>query len=292
MMRSTALGCTLLIAFVASEGAARAAGEVEACVAASEDGQKLRNAGHYLRAHDSFASCGHETCPTEIRAFCVQSLDDLDQRTPTVVLSAKSRGNDESNVTVSVDGASFAARLDGRPTPIDPGEHRFRWVHAADAPIDQTIVIRAGEKNRALAVEFGSAPPKPEPKRPGPPALAYVLAGVGVVGVVTGVALDIGGYGIYTHCKDAGGACDKSSEQSKSVTDFVIGDAALIVGLAAGGVATWLFSTASRRRSAEHVARERSDCSDAAWSQRGVVGDVLIAREATAGRCDRACAGS
>ncbi len=241
MMRSSAFGSLLLIAFAANANVAHAADEVEACIAASEDGQKLRDEGHYLRAHASFASCGHESCPTEIRAFCVQSLDDIDQRTPTVVLSAKSRGNDESNVSVSVDDAPFAARLDGRPQPIDPGEHRVRWMHGSDAPVDQTIVIRAGEKNRALSVEFGSAPPKMEPRRAGPPALAYVLVGVGVVGVVTGVAFDIGGYGIYTHCKDAGGACDKSSEQSKSVTDFVIGDAALIVGLAAGGVATWLF---------------------------------------------------
>jgi hypothetical protein len=241
MMRPAALGCVLLAAFFYDESVARAAGEVEACVAASEDGQKLRDEGHYLRAHASFASCGHETCPTEIRAFCVQSMDDVDQRTPTVVLSAKSRGNDESNVSVSIDDSPFAARLDGRPQPIDPGEHRFRWVHGLDAPVDQTIVIRAGEKNRALAVEFGSAPPKEEPRRPGPPALAYVLVGVGVVGVTTGVILDVVGYGHYTTCSNAGASCDNSSEKSKALTEFVIGDSAIVVGLAAGAVATWLF---------------------------------------------------
>ncbi|MEO7112534.1 MAG: hypothetical protein ABI183_18965, partial [Polyangiaceae bacterium] len=94
MTRSTALGLVLITAFVADANAAHAAGDVEGCIAASEDGQKLRDDGHYLRARASFASCGHEACPTEIRAYCVQALDDVDQRTPTVVLSAKSRGND------------------------------------------------------------------------------------------------------------------------------------------------------------------------------------------------------
>ncbi|MGH7284692.1 MAG: hypothetical protein ACRELY_24470 [Polyangiaceae bacterium] len=213
-------------------------GEVDTCIAASDDGQKSRDDGHYLRARASFITCAHEACPAQIRSDCLQWLDDVDKKTPTVVLSARDSGNDVVDVKVTVDGVPLVDHLDGRPIPLDPGEHRFRYTHGSYAPVEDVVVLTAGEKNRPISAKFGT---EPVAVRPGPPPLAFVLSGVALVGIGVFAAFGVAGMNEIADCRDQGGACDKSSHQTKTVTDFVIGDSSLVVGLAAGTVAAWLF---------------------------------------------------
>lgn len=208
------------------------------CIAASEDGQKLRNAGQYLRARTSFTACAHEACPAQIRGDCLGWLDDLDKKMPTVVLSARDSGTDVSDVGVAVDGVPLATHLDGRPVSLDPGEHKFHFVRGNEKPFDVVAVLRAGDKNRAIAAKFGADPIL---VTPGPPPLAYVLTGVAVVGVGAFAVLGLAGKHQIDECTGGNVCADRSGHETASVRDFVIGDSALVVGLAAGAVATWLF---------------------------------------------------
>jgi hypothetical protein len=216
---------------------AHAEDDATACIAASEDGQKLRDDGHYLRARASFISCAHEACPAQIRSDCLQWLDDVDKKTPTVVLSARDSGKDVTDVSVSVDGIPFVDRLDGRPLSLDPGEHRFRWTHASEPPLEEAIVLRAAEKNRRISAKFGT---DPLPVRPGPPALAFVLGGVAVVGVGVFAFSGITGLNEINSC-NKNPSCNVDNSKSKPLTYFIIGDSSLAVGLTAGVVATYLF---------------------------------------------------
>lgn len=212
-------------------------GQVDACIAASDDGQKLRDDGHYLRARTSFITCAHEACPAEIRSDCLQWLDDVDKKTPTVVLSARESGNDIVDVKVTVDGVPLVDHLDGRPVSLDPGEHKFRYEHGSYPPVEDVVVLRAGEKNRPISAKFGA---DPVPVRPGPPVLAYVLSGVAVVGVASFAFFGLSGLHKINSCTDDPN-CNRSDAKPGVVTDFVIGDSSLVIGIAAGSVATWLF---------------------------------------------------
>src|SRR5439155_8312448 len=101
------------------------------------------------------------------------------------------------DVTVTMDGAVVATQLDGKPIDIDPGAHVFRFVHGNNPPVEQQIIVHAGEKGRSVTASWVTPKATPPPgsetsarreapevpmERPVPKA-AYVLGGVGVLGL-------------------------------------------------------------------------------------------------------------
>jgi hypothetical protein len=127
------------------------------CLAASEQGQNQRDDGHYRAARESFLACARDACPKVIRQYCTRWVRDLDRDSPTVVLGARdSRGNDVTDVNVSLDGAPFATRLDGKPLEVDTGEHVLRFERPGGAPVEQKLVLRAGERARVVTVTLPS----------------------------------------------------------------------------------------------------------------------------------------
>jgi hypothetical protein len=142
------------------------------CLAAAEQGQNQRDDGHYRAAHESFSACARAVCPRVVLQSCTRWLRELDQDAPTVVLGAKDdEGNDLTNVRVSFDGALFATVLDGKPIGADAGEHVLRFERDGSVPVEQKLVLRAGEKARVVTVTLRSesAPMEtaaPEPVKP------------------------------------------------------------------------------------------------------------------------------
>lgn len=233
-------------------GAAEQAGpspEVKACLDATEQGQKLRDGGSYLRARERFIACAGEQCPGEVRKSCVAWLEDLDKLVPTVVFGASAQGHDVTEMRVTVDGTAVAPRIDGKPVALDPGEHHFRFERPGEQPIEQTLVLRAGEKERLVGVRFG---PEPAPASAAVPAAAaetpaqpvrpsttfYALAALGLTSLVAGAVLDISGYVFLQQC---GGnpSCTGSHERAEVQWRFVAGDLLLAAGVGAGAAA-WL----------------------------------------------------
>jgi hypothetical protein len=242
--------------------------EKEACIAAAENGQSLRDDQKYRLARDAFSRCSRDTCPAVVRQDCAQWLEGLDDRSPTIVIGARdANGHDLSDVRVTIDGLPLVTRLDGRSVNVDPGTHVLRYEIAGFAPVEQSVVIAGGEKDRLVGAAFGKAataartaddtPPLPvatlapppvdpltEPEEaPGPPPAAWIFAGVAVAAFASEAAFgltatldrdaDLAEGGCAPHCGQA--------EVDWIRTRSVIADASLAVGLVSAGLATYFF---------------------------------------------------
>ena len=221
----------------------RAEGEsVQACLDAAEDGQKLRDSGSYLRAREQFIVCAGLECPGEVRKRCVDWLGQLEKLMPTVVLEAQARGAEITDVRVTMDGRLMAERIDGKPIPVDPGEHRFRFERPGEEAVDRTAVVRAGERERLVSARFG-----PEPSVPGPPlppsperpaGYVYALGAAGLLSLAAGAVLDISAYAFLEAC-NGDASCTGQHERAEVEWRFVTGDILLGAGVLCGALA-WL----------------------------------------------------
>jgi hypothetical protein len=124
---------------------------------------------------------------------CLRWLSEVDAETPTIVVRARlGDGSDTADVHVFVDGREVAARLDGGPIALDPGEHALRFEHAGSEAVAQSVLARIGERLRPIEVTFapraaGPSTTRAEPEEPSvrPRWPGYVLATVGLVGVTS-----------------------------------------------------------------------------------------------------------
>jgi hypothetical protein len=243
-----------------------------ACIQASEQGQSQRDEGKYRAARETFLRCARDVCPQVVLKSCAGWLRELDEIAPTVVLGARDEdGNDVADVTVTFDGAPIASRLDGRPIELDAGEHVLRFERGGSTPVEQRLILRAGQRARVITVTMPSATARAPSSAPEPPAeVPVVVPAATWPRHVTAAALLAGaagaaGVGLYFTLRahqddqDASGmraglptnACTGVSTAScqalgdtvhEQHTDANLGTA-LLVGagvLAVGSVATWL----------------------------------------------------
>ncbi|XXX82429.1 hypothetical protein WMF30_27110 [Sorangium sp. So ce134] len=159
-----------------------------ACAAAYERAQGLRRDGKLLAARQALIACSQPTCPAAAVADCGPWLAEVEQSLPTVVIAARdAHGRERLDVRVLVDGRLLAAALDGKALPVDPGPHTFRYEPASGPAVEERVVIREGEKNRAITVTLGassagapaSAPPPAAAAphtAPSPPAAPHAAA--------------------------------------------------------------------------------------------------------------------
>ena len=244
--------CSLTLAawVLFAPASARAAGtEAEACAQSAERAQALRTRGKLLESMVELRSCVRTSCPAFVRRDCAQWQTDVEASLPTVVVVAYGAdGRDLVSVRVTVDGAPFAERLDGLATPLDPGEHRFRFETAGSVAVEQMVVVREGEKRRAVDVTFPTPPGRPPPRRSQPvePATRgtwpWVFAGLGLAATGAGAVLAVSGLSDY-HALAGGcgrtGACTLS-EVNPLRTRLWTADALLVGGGVSLGVAGWL----------------------------------------------------
>jgi hypothetical protein len=246
-----------LVAFLATTTLFPASGradEVAACVKASEDGQQLRDDGKYKRAREQFVMCSRDACPGIVKKDCTEWLQALDRSTPSVVVGARdAAGKDLVDVKVMLDGQPFVTKLDGKPLPVDPGAHTMRYEAAGSPPVEEQVVIHAGEKNRPLMVRFAgpAAPPEAPRTVPGPPApsggsggvptAAIVVGAIGVVALGSFTFFGITGKGDVSDLRSSGCApnCDPAKVDAAR-NKLILADISLGVGVVALGVATWM----------------------------------------------------
>ena len=232
------------------------ADELDACIAAADRAQPLRDEGHFLDARRELLVCARATCPTAIRSACTRWLADVERRTPTVVVRARDAlGNDVTDVVVSVDGAPLQSKLDGLAHPIDPGEHSFRFERGA-AKVERRVVLTEGDRARSIDVAFDlpPAPAMPAPSSssssssaPLPPAVpsrsaAWVVGGLGA-------ALLVGASGAWTiglvHRSELASSCADThacsdNAVSRARLQLVIGDVLGAAGVVVLGTALYL----------------------------------------------------
>ena len=217
-------------------------GAKAACLAAHEDATSLLTQKKPHAAHDKFVACARAECPTVVRKECGEQLAIVEKDAPTVALEARDEaGMDTTTVKVTMDGAAIADRLTGAAIDVEPGEHLFRFERADGKAIEQKVLVVEGEKNRKVVADFATLVPKPPPGGEGAPVtphepkkipvLAYVLGGVGVVG--------LGGFGFFALTgksaeKDLASSCNPncSNDQLSPVKrDYLFADVSLAVGI-------------------------------------------------------------
>jgi hypothetical protein len=227
--------------------------EKQACVAAADEGQQLRDEGKYRRAQEAFMRCARPSCPEVVARDCSEWLLDLGRRAATVVITAKDdRGNDLADVKVTVDGEPLMERLDGKPMAVDPGEHLFVYEASAFPAVEQRILITAGQKNRMLAVRFereGASFPAGESRvvtangKPSIPLPTWIFGGTAIAAFASATYFGLSGISQRSDALGSGGCAPNcpSSEKSSVRTKFLVADISLGVGVVAAGLATYFF---------------------------------------------------
>lgn len=220
------------------------------CADTYRNAQLQRKNGALKRARESLLVCVSDKCPSVMQPDCTRWLTEVEAALPSIAFAAKGvDGSDLTSVRVVVDGQFLTSTLDGKAIPIDPGSHVVRFEHGSEAPIEQTIIVREGEKARVVNATWAKPQESPASPSTGPgasrgaPAAAWVLGGIGVAGLATFGVLAIHGMGRRSDLeKECFGSCRQ--EQVDSVkTELVAADVALGVGLASLAVSAILFLT-------------------------------------------------
>jgi hypothetical protein len=223
------------------------ADEKRECLAAYDSGQITREQGKLREARSKFEVCGRDTCPGALRKDCVEWFSQVDAAIPTVVIGATDEGGmDLRDVSVTLDGAPLDHALDGRAIPLDPGPHVLRFEAAGREKVSLDVVLREGEKRRAVTAKlpaFGAKKPEPPPieeKKP-IPTTTWFFGGTGAVAL--GVFAIFGALGTseMLSLKDGCGkttSC-KQDDVDSAHAKLVVGDVALAVAVIAGGLTAW-----------------------------------------------------
>jgi hypothetical protein len=254
MRRTVPLALFAAVTVVPATWTELAFADKKGCIAASDAGQEARELRKLLAARAQFMACAAEECPGAVRGFCARKLEEVESILPSIVVRAKDgRGVDVTDVRVLVDGKLEAERLDGTAVSLDPGEHRIRLETAHGTAVEETLVARVGEKNRAVDVTLGApveAAPVPSawapsasratPEARRPLVVVYVLGGTAAVALASFGYFAISG---FNQLQDMRGTCRPFCAQSDIDSlhhKLLVADISLsvaVVALAAGAVA-------------------------------------------------------
>jgi hypothetical protein len=251
------------------------------CISANETAQDLRGAGKLLEARAQLALCVAESCPGPVRQDCAVRLVEIDKAQPTLVIVAQdASGTDVGGVRATIDGKPQAAEINGTAIQLDPGEHRLVLEAAGHPPVEKTLVLHEGEKNRREVVTFAGGPapapattvestPTPDQAHENPTTasapsgktqrmIALGVGGAGAVGLIVGgvfafVAKSTYDHAINSECGSAVGYASSTScsAQGSSDVQSAYGQAtaatvSVIVGAALVGAGAALYFTAPK----------------------------------------------
>jgi hypothetical protein len=210
------------------------------CIAASESAQVMRGNGALQAARKRFQMCVADACPGPVREDCSKQVGELDRAIPSVVFAFNDSGGAPiSAVQIMMDGVALGDRALGAELEVDPGEHRFEFQAAGYTNAERRLAFRAGEKRRQEVIVLAStskpvtpvvapqteARPAPQTDDTEPPALAdgrgsgqrtlaYVLGGVGIVGLGLGTYFSLKAKGTYddavARCPSGPASCDQT----------------------------------------------------------------------------------
>jgi hypothetical protein len=167
---------------IALPSSSAAAVDKKACIESHEQAQKLRKEGKLQAAHDKLLVCAAESCPSLVRGDCAQWVGEVEKDLPSVVVKAHDENGADilGDATLEIDGKQ--APLDGKTIVLDPGVHAIKVTRASGAVLEEQVLVRVGEHNRVVDLNFPAATKSAGESGSGVPAyVPYVLGGVGVV---------------------------------------------------------------------------------------------------------------
>ncbi|MEO8797250.1 MAG: hypothetical protein ABI551_05135 [Polyangiaceae bacterium] len=259
-MRSRSGRALLLVPVLVTLAAnASAAGdEKKACALAAEQAQRLRNEGKLGEALNQLRICTREVCPSFVKSDCDPWRAEVEKALPSVLVKAKDdNGEATSDVKVTIDGIVRAEKLDGEPLDVDPGAHLFHFDREGADPIEQKLVVKAGEKSRAIDLSFHLHPTNAVAAAPAAPAAAplppkahrslpiagFVASGVAVAGLTVGTIFYFSAKSDIDGLKETCAPACGSSQVDPIGPKIIVSDVALGVGVVAAAAAVYFFVT-------------------------------------------------
>lgn len=263
--RASALSFALVAVLLALPRPARADdGQKAECASSYEKAQEHRTAGRLLEAEEALTRCAADACPAFVKSDCAQWLTEVKREVPTVQFEVTGpKGEPITAVRVFVDGELLLEELDGKPVPLDPGDHELRFEIEGAEPETRQVLVRQGHKDRAVQVSFAAgkaaepevAPPaEPAPTADAPPEAvdesaepgplrpyAWIAGGVGAAALVSwGVFAALGSSqqsDLESTCKPNCASSDVDSVRTK----YLIADVSLITGIVGLGAGVVLY---------------------------------------------------
>jgi hypothetical protein len=237
-----------------------AVAESASCTAFYEKAQEEKATGHLTAALVHLRSCVDASCPKFIRDDCARWMDQVESALPSVVFAVRRDGKDVTNVDVSCDGKLMVSALDGQAVPVDPGPHDFSFELPGLPPIRQQMLIREGERNRLIDVEFRSTSATAASSTPGNDGglnlqgkpgermtvMRYLPYGLTVLGALGAVGFTVFALQGNSRKGDLEHSCSpfcQASQVDEVKSKYQLADTCLAVGLVSAGVATYLFLT-------------------------------------------------
>lgn len=244
------------------------------CLRAYESAQTDRNARKLRASRSKLLVCVEPECPELLRKDCSAWLSEVERAIPTVVIVARSGGKELTKVRVLVDDEPLAESLTGASLEVDPGRRIFRVEAHGYVPVERTISIQEGDKDRELEVELELTSKPAKDEQPASiPTATWVLAGVGAVGLLGFTYFGLKGLDGRGELKQCKGECAEEDVDAVRA-DFTRADVSLAVSaLAFGGAAYFYFS--SRGDPKKTPATERSSVSLGIAPRRGGAGAAL-----------------
>lgn len=197
-MRLARIGLVVMLFAFGTQAAPKKSEIKKQCADAYVQAQKLKRGGELTKAREQLIVCAKSECMAAVKKDCLTWLDEVNEAIPSVVVVAEDpQGNETLQVKVTVDGEVVAESLGTEGIELNPGTHQFRFELEGQDPVEQEVILRAGERNKKVTVHFGEpeadkpaeietepavAPEIDQPaEKKGPPVASYVLGGVGVV---------------------------------------------------------------------------------------------------------------
>jgi len=249
-MRSAVIVLSGALGIGAVSPSAAADDDKQACVSAYEHAQVLKREGKLRASREKLRMCARDVCPALVRNDCIAWLDQVDRALPSVVIEAKRDDADLTVAKVTLDGNVVSQRLDGKAIELEAGEHVVKVETEGGAPMEQTIVVREGEKNRLVSFAYktkkgpddeGYAPPGAvvPAERPVPIGV-WPLAALGVVGVGAFAVLGSLGSNDEQNLRSTCAPSCAHSDADSVHTKFILADISLGIGAASlVGAAIW-----------------------------------------------------
>jgi hypothetical protein len=248
------------LGFLCPSGETRA-DDKQSCVRNYEESQHHLKANQFAEAQRELMACT-QTCPASLRTDCLNWLEDAERRTPTLLVVAHdSAGHEVTAVRVLVDDERVRAQLDGRPIPLDPGDHRVRFELDGAPTVVQRLTLLEGDRNHRVVIDFGANPiqrslPPEKPRVTPIPAVALGLGAAGLLalafGVVSGMAAEAKHASLNSECNPSD-ACPLSAQgeldgfrtlRTWSTVAYVVGALGLV-----GGAVVWVTEATATRGS-------------------------------------------
>lgn len=251
-MRLAGFAIVLLPALMRAGSAGAQSTSADVCADTAEKGQLLKIKGRLREARMTFLECVKDDCPPLVRKDCGQFLVDLESAMPTVVIAARDpSGTDLTDVRVVVDGEVLTTRLEGKALAMDPGVHRFRFESKARVTVEQTIVVREGERNRGIGVTLALEVAPVVVVPPTTPVHAWVATSIAVVGFGTFAAFGLSARAEFNDLEKRCGSRCPANDVDRVRRRALVADIGLVVGVASAAVATYLFIDHAKKTSVQ-----------------------------------------